>query len=93
MDLRTGVLSSFPRSPEPERKPGYSIARRVIAGPHGQSALVQTADGWMRWLIGAGVESICSRDFTLFRLSEDYVWAIPQNDTAIMLKCELRSNG
>src|SRR5579864_9117617 len=74
VDLRTGVLSSCPRWPEPERKPDYSIFWTVIPGPHGQSALVQTVDGWMRWLIGAGVESICSRDFTLFRLSEDYVW-------------------
>jgi hypothetical protein len=93
LDLRTGVLSSCPRSPEPERKPGYSIFWTAIPGPHGESALVQTVDGWMRWLIGAGVESICSGDFTLLRLSEDYVWAIPQNDTATMLKCELQSNG
>jgi hypothetical protein len=92
LDLRTSVLSSCPRSPEPERKPGHSIFWSVIPGPHGQSALVQTVDGWMRWLIGAGVESVCSRDFTLFGLSEDCVWAIPEHDTATMLKCEWRSN-
>jgi len=84
-NLETGIRADCSWTP---KKGGYGTFDGLLPGL-GESFLVDTHNGWIRWSLDGRTERISTVDFVLLGETESGVWALPKDDPTRIVKVPL----